>query len=146
MNAKVWWQMTNGSLHFDGSDDYSILATGPTSYAVSFWIKPASTTQSIVDLANGGITISVSSGTINANGFSSPTIYVDGYSTTTLPDTNWHQVTVVDTTAFDTSNITLGKINTSYFTGQIDEFRLFSYPLTATQVRNNVSEGAVIFN
>ena len=137
---------TNGSLHFDGSDDYSILATGPTSYAVSFWIKPASTTQSIVDLANGGITISVSSGTINANGFSSPTIYVDGYSTTTLPDTNWHQVTVVDTTAFDTSNITLGKINTSYFTGQIDEFRLFSYPLTATQVRNNVSEGAVIFN
>jgi len=138
--------VTNAGIYFDGTDDYISLGTGPSIYAVSFWVKPASTTQSIVDLDGGTHTISVSGGTISAAGFSSPTVYVDGYPTTSLPDTNWHQITVVDTTPLGTSNITLGKINTSLFTGQIDEFKLFSYPMTATQVRQNVVNATAVFN
>jgi len=138
--------MINSSLHFDGTDDYITRGTGPSTYSMSLWVKPSSTTQSIVDLDGGTHTLTVSSGTISAGGFSSPTIYVDGYPTTTLSDTNWHQITVVTSTPFNTGTITLGKINTAYYTGQIDEFKLFSYPLTAIQVRDNFAKGVATFD
>ena len=136
----------NGSLHVDGTNDYISIGTAPSAYSVSLWVKPSSTTQSIVDLDGGTHTISVSAGTISAGGFSTPTIYVDGYQTTTLSNTNWHQITVVTSTPFNTGTITLGKIGTAYFTGQLDEFKLYSYPLTPTQVRNNYAEGVAVFN
>ncbi|OGC79606.1 hypothetical protein A3K01_03050 [candidate division WWE3 bacterium RIFOXYD1_FULL_43_17] len=131
----------NASLYFDGSDDFITLGTGPSTYSMSLWVKPSSTTQSIVDLG-GSHTLTVSAGAISAGGFSTPTIYVDGYQTTTLPDTNWHQITVVTSTPFNTGTVTLGKIGGALYTGQIDEFKLFSYPMTFIQVRDNFARGA----
>ena len=149
-SGEAWYTgssgMSNASLAFDGSDDFITLGTGPSTYTISLWVKPSSTTQSIVDLDGGSHTLTVSAGAISANGFATPTIYVDGYQTTTLPDTNWHQITVVTNTPFNTGAITLGKISTALYTGQIDEFKLFSYPMTFIQVRDNFARAAAILS
>lgn len=151
-NANTMWY--NGrlgrfgaSLNFDGIDDFVDRgATGRTDiYSVSFWAKPTTTTQPILQLASGQ-DVSLSSGSVSVTGFGSETVYVDGLATTTFPDTNWHHVVVVSSSAITANDVELGRIGSSYYSGQLDDFRIYSYPLTAAQVRNIMNEdGAVRF-
>lgn len=148
----AWYNGRTGkfgaSLNLDGVDDYVTVPNAVKGVqSVSVWVKPSSTTQSVIDLDGGTHTITVASGTVSAGGFSLPTIYVDGKAGSTIADTNWHMITVVTSTAFDSSsgsNFTLGKVGSNYFNGQLDDFRVFSYPLTAVQVRNLYSNNAAI--
>lgn len=130
------------AMSFDGTSSY--ITIGDTSQlveTVSFWFKPGSTTNSIIDLDGGVHTIDISSSTLEANGFSSPTIYIDGTATSTLPDVGWHYVTITTITGVDTTALTVGKISSNYFAGSIDEVRIYNRALSADEVGRLYRQG-----
>lgn len=125
------------ALSFNGSSD--VISMG-ASYngvkTVAFWTKPASTTQSILDL-NATATVDISSGVVRGNNFSTPTVYVDGVATIAFPaDTNWHQVTVTTETGINASALYIGKIASSYLNGSLDDVRIYSRALLSSEVLN----------
>ena len=134
----------NGSLEFDGTDDYlSVGNLGSVGNTVSVWVKPSSTTQKILELS-GSAYLEISAGSVSATGFTAPTIYVDGLAKTSFPDTNWHLITVTDTTAVNASAMNIGKQSTNYFTGQLDDVRVYNYALSAGQVKKIFNEGSSV--
>jgi hypothetical protein len=122
------------AISFDGTDDYIAIGTGYNGVkTVSFWVKPNSTTQSIIDF-NGTQTVDISAGTVRGNSFTSPTIYVDGTATSTFPDTDWHFVTITTDTAINASAFNIGKIASAYLSGAIDEVRLYDRVLSVSEI------------
>jgi len=122
------------AIRFDGTDDYIAIGTGYNGVkTVSFWVKPNSTTQSIIDF-NGTQTVDISAGTVRGNSFTSPTIYVDGTATSTFPDTDWHFVTITTDTAINASAFNIGKIASAYLSGAIDEVRLYDRVLSVSEI------------
>jgi hypothetical protein len=135
----------NKALDFDGIDDYVGIGTAINNInAVSFWIKPTSTSQSILDLDGGTHNISISGGAVTATGFN--TYYVDGQLNGTISDTNWHHITAISNTAFNsTTAFTIGKINTNYYSGNIDDVKIYNYIPTDEQIKLDYNNGAVNF-
>jgi len=114
-------------LIFDGSNDYVSVADTLTGIkTISFWINPSSTTQSILDL-NGSAYLTISSGTLTATGFDAPTIYVNGQVSSTLVANTWQHVAVATDTGISASAITLGLANSNYFSGILDDVRIYNY-------------------
>jgi hypothetical protein len=109
--------------------------------SVSFWAKPNSTTQSIIDM-DGTKNIDISSGVVRANNFTTPTIYVDGEQTTTFPDTNWHYVTVTTGTAVDATALKIGKISSGYYGGVLEDVQMYSRVLSADEILAEYKAGA----
>lgn len=105
---------------FNGSSGYiDIGNTNQTVRTVSFWIKPNTTTESIIDFDGGTHSISISAGTLTATGFSSPSIYVNGeLSTSVVADLPQH-IMVTTATGFSASDMDIGRISSSYFDGFI---------------------------
>jgi len=119
---------------FNGtSDSVSLGSVYNGVKTVAFWVKPNSTTQSIIDL-NATATVDINAGTVRGNNFSTPTVYVDGAATTTFPDTAWHHIAITTATGINASAAYLGKIASSYFGGTLDDIRFYSTEFTATQV------------
>lgn len=103
--------------------------------SVSFWIKTTQATTEIIDF-NGTAYISLSSGSISANGFASPTFYIDGSATQVFPsDNSWHHVTVTSNTAINAHAMEIGKRGSNYFKGSLDEIKLYNYVLSASQAK-----------
>ena len=124
---------------FDGVNDViDVGDTGKTVNTVSFWIKPTTTSEDIMDLDGGTHTIEVSSGTITATGFSSPTIYVDGSVSSTL-DTDWHHVAITTATGFSASDLDIGK-ETTYFDGTLASVQLFGKELSIVQINQQLTQ------
>ena len=111
-------------LSFDGANNYVGISTAITGInAVSLWIKPNSTTQSILDLDGGSHKISISGGAVTATGFTS--YYVDGNLNGTIADTAWHHIVAITGTTFNsTSSFYLGRIGSTYFAGKIDDVKV----------------------
>jgi hypothetical protein len=120
-------------LSFDGGDYISLDTTVPDVQTVAFWVRPQSTTQVFLDLDGGSHKIEATSGTITATGFSN--VYVNGVRSTTIQENTWQHIVATTGTSFNASGVTLGKVSTSYFTGFIDEFRLFSTAKSANQIK-----------
>lgn len=134
----------NRSLEFDGTNDVvSVGNLGSVGNSISVWVKPSTTTQKILELS-GTAYIEIAAGVVSASGFTAPTIYIDGRPKTSFPDTNWHLVTVVDTTAVNASAMNIGKQSTTYFTGQLDDVRVYNYALSAGQVKKVYNEGSSV--
>ena len=115
------------SMIFNGTNSYiDIGNTGQTVKSISFWIKPATTTEDIIDLDGGTHTIEVSGGTLTATGFSSPTIFVDGVEATALSAGVWQHVVISTAAGFSASNMDIGRVSASYFDGQLVDVRLYS--------------------
>ncbi|MFA5828541.1 MAG: LamG-like jellyroll fold domain-containing protein [Candidatus Shapirobacteria bacterium] len=134
----------NSSLNLDGSDDYvSVGDIGTSATAVSFWIKPSSTSQSILELSASD-SIAISSGTITVTGFGTETVYVDGRLSSTIPDTNWHHITVVSSASLPANTVNLGKVGSTYYSGLIDDVQIYNYPLTPTQIKTIFNSNAAI--
>jgi len=131
-------------LDFDGVDDYvSVGDTGHDINAVSFWAKQSYPNNYFIDLDGGTSTVFLSGREVQTTGFSSPSIYIDGEESTTIVDDGWHNITVVSDTAIDVNNKNIGKVDTYYYEGFIDEVSLFNYPLSPYQVANNFNGGLV---
>jgi len=131
----------NSAIEFNGSSTYidGFGAIGDVK-TVSFWIKAGSLTEEVMDL-NGTQTITISAGTISANGFTSPTIYVDGKVSSTLPDTDWHHIAITTDTAVSASAVVIGKVGADYFTGTLDNVQLYPYARTADEIRLDYNAG-----
>ncbi|MBU3935409.1 LamG domain-containing protein, partial [Patescibacteria group bacterium] len=136
----------NSSLNFDGTDDYlSVGNIGTSATALSFWLKPASTTQSIAEISASD-NVTISSGTVSVTGFGTETIYVDGRVSSTIPNTAWHHVTVVSSASIPANTVNIGKVSSTYYSGLIDDVKIFNYALTSDQVKTLYNGGAVSFN
>ena len=125
---------TGQGLLFNGTSDTVSLGNVYNGVkTVSFWVKPNTTTQSLIDL-NATATVDINAGTVRGNNWNTPTIYVDGVATATFPDTEWHHIAVTTATGINASAAYIGQIASSYFGGTIDDIRFYSDALTATQV------------
>ena len=124
------------AIKFDGSiASTTVGSVSSTVKTVAFWVKPNSTTaQSIMDLDGASANIKLVSGTVTANGFTSPTIYVDGAVTSTLNNKNWHHVVVTTATAVNASSVSLGAASSAYFSGTLDDLRMYNRALSASDV------------
>ena len=124
------------ALAFDSINDYITMGTSYNGVkSVSFWIKVATSTtlQKILDL-NGTATVTIDSGTLNGNNFTSPTRYVDGVAASTINNTNWHHVVITTATGINASALDVGRISTTYFGGTLDDVRIYSRALSASEV------------
>ena len=129
-------------LAFDGTDDYVNQPTSiPNVQSLSFWVRPATTTQSILQLSSS-VSVSASNGTITATGFASPTIYVNGKVGSAITANTWSHIEITSNTAFTADAIKFGVISTTYFNGKIDEPKLFPYARTKAQVQQDYNAGA----
>ena len=131
----------NSAIDFNGTSTYidGFGALGNIK-AVSFWIKADNLTNYMMDL-NGTQTITVSSGTILANNFTSPTIYVDGGISSTLADTNWHHIAIITDTDVNASAVVVGKVGANYFDGVLDDVRIYNYACVADEIRADYNAG-----
>ena len=131
----------NSAIDFNGTSTYvdGFGALGNIK-AVSFWIKADSLTEDVIDL-NGTQTITVSSGTILANNFTSPTIYVDGKVSSTLSDTNWHHIAIMTDTNINASAVVVGKVGANYFDGILDDVRIYNYARATDEIRADYNAG-----
>ncbi|MDD5433464.1 MAG: LamG domain-containing protein, partial [Candidatus Pacebacteria bacterium] len=135
------------ALDFDGTDDYisigdiSDVATGTLS--LSFWAKPDTTTQKLIELTASDY-VELSSGVVSVTGFGTETIYIDGKQTTVFPDTNWHHIVVVSTANITANAINLGKNSSTYYDGLLDDARIYNYALNATQIKQIYNQGAAV--
>lgn len=102
---------------------------------VAFWIRPTTAGTSIVDFDGGTHTVTTAGGVVSANGFSSPVIYINGKVDTAVTVGSWNFVEITTTTPFNATALSIGKVGSSYFNGFIDEFRLYQYIRTASQVK-----------
>ncbi len=141
------WQMeemcvAGKCLAFDGTDDFVNQPTSiPSVQSLSFWVRPATTTQSILQLSSS-VSVSASNGTITATGFASPTIYVNGKVGNTITANTWSHIEITSNTAFTADAIKFGVIGSTYFNGKIDEPKLFPYLRTKAQVQQDYNAGA----
>lgn len=135
------------ALSFNGaSSTVTVGNTGQSIGSVDFWVKPGSTSQYLIDFDGGSHYIRINSGSVTAFGFSPVTIYVDGVAGNTISDTNWHHIAVTTSSSFSASNLILGKVGSNYFTGSLDEVRIYSGELSADQVASLAGLGAVKAN
>lgn len=123
------------ALSFDGVDDLvSLGASFNGVQSVAFWIKLAtSTTQNILDL-NGTQKVTLSSGTLSADNFTSPTIYVDGVVSSTVSDFGWHHVVITTGTGINASAFDIGRANGSVLGGTLDDVRTYSRQLSGAEI------------
>jgi hypothetical protein len=135
------------ALAFNGtSSQVTVGNTGQSIGSVSFWVKPATTSQYLMDLDGGSHYIRLNAGTVTAFGFDTPTIYVDGVATTTVSNTDWHHITVTTATPIAASNITIGKVSSNYFAGTLDEVRIYTGVLSADQALTLANLGQIQIN
>lgn len=132
------------ALNLDGSADYVDIGTGPSTVrTISFWTKPATTTEYFINLTSTTDYLWSNAGTLTATGLTSPTIYVNGIVSTAVTAGIWQHIAVVTSAAENASNFDIGRTqNTNYLEGSIDEIKLFSSALTPAQVAYEYNRGA----
>ena len=132
------------AMYFDGTDDYiDIGSTSQTVNTVSFWIKPTTTSEDIIDLDGGTHTIEVSSGTLTATGFDTPTIYVDGNVSSTLVAGLWQHVVITTAAGFTASDLDIGK-ETTYFDGYLADIKIYNEVKNSGWVTKQYEKGASV--
>ena len=123
----------NGFASFNGS---SSVITYPgiarSLNTITFLVLLNSTTEDIITLS-ASHSITVSSGTISANGFSSSTIYVNGTQTTTVTSGCWLRITIVTSTSFSSNDIQIGFVS-SYLDGSVDNLNIYNRALSSNEV------------
>ena len=108
--------------------------------SAAFWAKASSTVaiaQGLLNLTGTTVYISTSaSKVLSATGFTSPVYYVDGAASSTpgLYDANWHHVVVAGTADITGSQTEIGRANSVYFGGTMDDVRLYSTTLSAGDI------------
>ena len=124
----------NGKATFNGTTSNIAYRSVNGVKSVRLKLTLATTTQAVLTLS-ATHSISVSSGTISATGFSSPTIYVNGAVSSTIT-TAESEIVITTATAINANTITLGKVSTSYLSGSVNDFNLFTRALSASEIKN----------
>lgn len=161
----------NGSLYFDGTDDYVTVPDNdflePPRMSFGAWFKTsASSEQYFIHKADDNYYVRMNAGQI---GYFINSVCASWLNTTkTFNDDEWHYVLVtydgptrkiyVDAQLEASSSCTNGSVPTGvssvsigtrgtpyWFTGQIDEVKLWSYALTPEQIKQEYNGGAIMF-
>ncbi len=136
-NATVTYtagKFANAGTFVAASSQYLSTATTISSVkTVSFWTNNASTTDEYINLTSGAY-ITSSSGTVSATGFSSPSIYVNGVLNGTLTASVWNHVVITTDTGIDANAFEVGRANSAYNNGKVDEVRTYNRALTSAEV------------
>lgn len=127
---------TGRGLSFDGVNDVvTVGATGATVRTVIFYAYPDTSTQAFMQLqSTGAVRIEIASGTLSATGFTTPTLYVNGVASSTVAATTWQMIAVTSATGVSASNLLLGQSNTTYYSGDMSNVKMFSTELSAGQI------------
>src|SRR3990172_10618379 len=75
-----------------------------------------------------------SSGTISVTVFTDPKVYVNGVATTAITQDVWQLVTVTTDTAINADQFYVGRQDTNYFDGTMDEVRLYNRVLSPAEI------------
>lgn len=130
--------LTGNCLDFDGTDDYVDFSSAPSTVkTLEFWVYPNGDTQKILQL-NGTTSVEINSGTVTVLGFTNPTIYVNGVKQSTVTNGIWNHIALTTATAIDASSFELGRVGSDYFTGKMDELRVWSAVRTLTEVQDHM--------
>ncbi len=173
--ASAWYNGRNGkrkaSLNFDGSDDYvDITTNGYTSnISVSFWFNTTSNNSEMVIFANGAGGTDV----LDSIGLDKGLIFYsqNNYAKITINKFNdglWHYAVLdvankkiyvdgvdqflVDSDIYKVSDEMLigasykGRIHGDFFSGKIDDLKIFNYAFTPEQVKLDYAGSAIKFN
>lgn len=135
--AYVGGKFGNGIDLIPASTDYFSTTTDINNLqTISFWVYPDTVTTNYLLSFSDSIYISISSGTLAANGFTG-TFYVNGAPSTTLSASVWQFVTVT-TPALNAADTYVGRVGTSanYMDGKLDELRIFNLALTPSEIRS----------
>ena len=135
-------------LYFEGSNATASAQSATISgiMSLSFWAKPASSSGTIplISLFNwtGEISVSSTNLAVTTSGITSPTVYVNGRASTALSAGGWNHIEITTATPFNATNPVLGKIQTTYFKGFLDEVKFYNYARTAAQVKSDFNGAA----
>jgi len=132
----------NKAYSFNGIGDHILVGNvGNSIKAISFWMQAnAVASQKIINI-DGTIQIELIGSSITATSFpATATVYVDGSASANLPDTNWHFVTITDTAGVSASTFDIGAVSTSYFSGKLDDVKIYNRVLSTTEIATLYSE------
>jgi hypothetical protein len=129
----------NYALDFDGSDDYVNYGNALGSVqTIEFWVNPSTTTQYFLELDGASRSIQVVGGTVSTSNPVANKIYIDGIETATLVADKWQHIAVVYTSTVTAPTLTIGKVQAVYYSGYIDEVRLWADVRTVDEIRSNM--------
>ena len=131
-------------LEFDGSSNYIDVGTGPSTVnTIAFWMRADDNTfRPIIDI-DGTDEIELSGGAgnvVTATSFPAASVYVDGVSAADV-DTGWHHVVVTDSTGVNASNMEIGRADSDYFDGALDDIRMYNRVLSVTEIDRLYHQG-----
>jgi hypothetical protein len=106
--------------------------------ALSFRIKPKTTTEYICEGTAGGEMISINAGTLTStlSGGVTSTKYVNGVVGSTMVAGQWQTVTLVFSTAINMTALIVGKNNASYGVFDIEDFITWSSEPSAQEIKD----------
>ena len=130
------------ALVFDGTDDYIDVGNVTTGIkTISFWVEAddiSTHTDYVLDL-NGTDYIKIVNGEVTVNNIDSPTYYINavaGERTIATIDA-WYHVAITTATGIVADDVDIGRvegIGTEFFSGKIDEVRLWNDVRTASEI------------
>ena len=130
------------ALVFDGTDDYIDIGDVTTGIkTISFWVEAdaiSTHTDYVLDL-NGTDYIKIVNGEVTVNNIDSPTYYINavaGERTIATVDA-WYHVAITTAIGIDANDVDLGRvegIGEEFFSGKIDEVRLWNGVRTASEI------------
>ena len=130
------------ALIFDGTDDYIDVGNVTTGIkTISFWVEAddiSTHTDYVLDL-NGTDYIKIVNGEVTVNNIDSPTYYINavaGERTIATIDA-WYHVAITTETGIDANDVDIGRVegvSTEFFSGKIDEVRLWNDVRTAAEI------------
>ncbi len=130
------------AISFDGVDDVvSVPSEIVGVRTVAFWMKGTSTPSSKIMALNATHNIESINGTITANNFSSPTIYVDGVVSSVVT-AGWHHVAITTAVGLSSSGVLLGAVGSVFFSGALDEVRMYDRTISADEIKRLYLMGA----
>src|SRR3990167_3026800 len=128
---------TGKAYSFNGTSDHiSVGNAGSGIKTIAFWMQADDTTaRKIIDIDRTDQIELDGSSAITATSFPGTIIiYVDGAVASAIADTNWHFVAITDTTGVTPSAMDIGAVSASYFSGKLDDVRMYNRVLSAAEI------------
>jgi hypothetical protein len=112
---------------------------------VAFWMKaPDVTSQKLISIDGTKQIETNGSDAIVATSFPAATVYVDGIVGSAVKDGQWHHVVVTDTTGVTGTTFEIGRVVATYFTGTIDDVRIYNRALTPQEIKRLYNIGGTL--